>query len=214
MDVAISRIHFPVTALGPGRRIGLWFQGCSIRCPGCISVDTWEAGLGLVPVAEVIGRIAVLAPQADGLSVSGGEPFDQPGPLMQILTAWRQCSAGSVLIFTGREFDDVKPWVEANSGLADALMTGPFRSDLPQRLALRGSDNQQLNVLTPKGEEFKAFERPLMDADRKLDVMFDQDGNAWMAGIPARGDFGRLRRSLAAAGHRAHTSDRRGPSAK
>src|SRR5574338_1710876 len=103
MDVAISRIHFPVTALGPGRRIGLWFQGCSIRCPGCISVDTWEAGLGLVPLAEVIGRIAALAPQADGLSVSGGEPFDQPGALTQILTAWRQCSSGSVLIFTGRE---------------------------------------------------------------------------------------------------------------
>jgi anaerobic ribonucleoside-triphosphate reductase activating protein len=210
MDVAVSRIHFPVTTLGPGRRIGLWFQGCSIRCPGCISVDTWEAGLGLVPVAEVIGRIAKLAPQAAGLTVSGGEPFDQPAALAQILAAWRQCSAGSVLIFTGREFDEVKPWLEANEGLADALMTGPFRSDLPQRLALRGSDNQQLHVLTERGEEFGAFERPVAQADLKLDIMFDEDGHAWMAGIPARGDVGRLRRSLAAAGHRVETSDRGG----
>jgi anaerobic ribonucleoside-triphosphate reductase activating protein len=214
MDVAISRIHFPVTALGPGRRIGLWFQGCSIRCPGCISVDTWEAGLGLVPVAEVIARIATLAPQAEGLSVSGGEPFDQPGALAQVLTAWRESSNGSVLIFTGREFHDVKPWLEANPGLADALMTGPFRSDLPQRLALRGSDNQELHVLTQRGEEFNAFERPLVEADRKLDIMIDDDGNAWMAGIPVRGDVGRLRRSLAAAGHRAQTSDSRGPPVK
>jgi anaerobic ribonucleoside-triphosphate reductase activating protein len=179
-----------------------------------VSVDTWEAGVGLVAVADVIDRIAAMAAQADGLSVSGGEPFDQADALAQILTAWRDCSGGSVLIFTGREFKDVKPWLEANEGLADTLMTGPFRSDLPQRLALRGSDNQQLHVLTPRGEEFKAFERPLTEADRKLDVMSDNDGNAWMAGIPARGDVGRLRRVLAAAGHQARTSDSPGPSAQ
>ncbi|MCT5046402.1 radical SAM protein, partial [Pseudomonas aeruginosa] len=27
--------------MGTGRRLGIWFQGCSIRCPGCISADTW-----------------------------------------------------------------------------------------------------------------------------------------------------------------------------
>src|SRR3546814_4165598 len=26
MRIAVSRLHFPVTALGPGRRIGLWLQ--------------------------------------------------------------------------------------------------------------------------------------------------------------------------------------------
>ena len=212
MDGAVSRLHFPVTTLGPGRRVGLWLQGCSIRCPGCISVDTWETGVGLVPLADVVAQLRVLALEADGLSVSGGEPFEQPEALARILTAWRDFSAGSVLIFTGREFDEVKPWIEANSNLADALMTGPFRSDLPQRLALRGSDNQELHVLTPRGEEFKTFERQRTEADRRLDVMFDGDGNAWMAGIPARGDVGRLRRSLAGAGHHAQTSDSRGPS--
>ncbi|WP_461325238.1 4Fe-4S cluster-binding domain-containing protein [Bradyrhizobium diazoefficiens] len=44
--ISVSRIHFPVTTLGPGRRLGIWFQGCSIRCPGCISMDTWMEGAG------------------------------------------------------------------------------------------------------------------------------------------------------------------------
>lgn len=44
MRMILSRLHFPVTTLGPGRRIGVWFQGCSIRCAGCISRDTWETG--------------------------------------------------------------------------------------------------------------------------------------------------------------------------
>ena len=43
-SVSISRLHFPVTTLGPGHRIGIWFQGCSIRCEGCLSMDTWAPG--------------------------------------------------------------------------------------------------------------------------------------------------------------------------
>ena len=55
--IAISRIHYPVTTLGPGKRIGIWMQGCSIRCPGCISADTWAPGRGVVRVRSVIERI-------------------------------------------------------------------------------------------------------------------------------------------------------------
>ncbi|MBZ9649772.1 radical SAM protein [Sphingobium sp. 3R8] len=210
MQIAVSRLHFPVTALGPGKRIGLWFQGCSIRCPGCISVDTWADDIGRVPVSDVIERVAALAPEADGLTVSGGEPFDQPDALTCILSAWRGLSSRSVLLFTGKEIEEIQPWLAANPGLVDAVVAGPFRSDLPQSIALRGSDNQTLRILTPLGEEMRPFERPSEAGDRKLDVMFDADGDAWFAGIPARGDIGRLRRALAAAGHRAQTSDAHG----
>lgn len=210
MQIAVSRLHFPVTALGPGRRIGLWFQGCSIRCPGCISVDTWAADSGRVPVSDVIERIAALASEADGLTISGGEPFDQPEALIDILSAWRGLSSRSVLLFTGKEIREIQPWLAANPRLVDAVVAGPFRSDLPQTIALRGSDNQVLHILTPRGEEMRPFDRPSEAGDRKLDVMFDADGDAWFVGIPARGDIGRLRRALAAAGHRAQTSDTQG----
>src|SRR3546814_9784731 len=65
MRIAVSRLHFPVTALGPGRRIGLWLQGCSIRCPGCISVDTWAHDAGHVPLSYLTERIEGLAGEAD-----------------------------------------------------------------------------------------------------------------------------------------------------
>ena len=206
MKVAISRIHFPVTTLGPGRRLGVWFQGCSIRCPGCVSVDTWDAGIGQVGLDQLLTTVALHADKADGLTVSGGEPFDQPDALAGLLREWRGLSERSALVFTGREMTDIAPWLERNPGLVDAVMTGPFRSDLPQTLALRGSDNQRLHTLTPPGAEISAFDRPADGSDRRLDVMFDEDGDAWMAGIPARGDLARLRRALAAAGHRAATS--------
>ncbi|MBY0397833.1 MAG: radical SAM protein [Thermoleophilia bacterium] len=206
MKVAISRIHFPITTLGPGRRLGVWLQGCSIRCPGCISVDTWDTGVGEVGLDRLLEAVALHADKADGLTVSGGEPFDQPDALAALLREWREFSDRSALVFTGRELVDIAPWLERNPGLVDAVMAGPFRSDLPQTLALRGSDNQRLHTLTPLGAELSAFDRPAGGSDRRLDVMFDEDGDAWMAGIPARGDLARLRRALTAAGHRAATS--------
>lgn len=207
IDAAVSRLHFPVTALGPGRRVGLWLQGCSIRCPGCISVDTWETGTGVVPLPQLLNRITDMAADADGLTISGGEPFDQPEVLSAVVRAWRTSSDRSILVFTGREFAEIASWVEENEGFVDALVTGPFRSELPQTMAMRGSDNQELHVLTALGAELGSFDRPLLPEDRRLDVMFDELGHAWFAGIPSRGDMGLLRRALSAAGHSTTTSD-------
>src|SRR6185295_15428379 len=76
--IAVSRIHFPITALGPGSRIGIWLQGCSIRCEGCISMDTWNPGIGITTLSEVARHLAPMWSQATGITISGGEPFDQP----------------------------------------------------------------------------------------------------------------------------------------
>ena len=205
--VSLSRVHFPVTTLGPGRRVGVWFQGCTIRCPGCISVDTWDRAPG-IPTSELIGRVMQWADEADGLTVSGGEPFDQPDALGELLVAWKEAEGGSVLIFTGHPLERVAPQLGAWPDLVDVLVTEPYRSDLPQTLALRGSDNQRMVVLTPRGAEFAGYERVAADDDLRLDAMFDEEGNAWLAGIPRRGDLARLRRLMAIQGHAAETSDR------
>lgn len=207
MRMFLSRVHFPVTALGHGRRVGLWFQGCSLHCPGCISADTWAHDEGAVDTGQVIDQLSAFAADADGLTVSGGEPFEQPEALAELLAAWRSFSDRSVLVFTGLELGQIQPWLDAHPDLVDALITGPFRSDLPQTKALRGSDNQALHVLTQRGAPFLAYERNATASDLKLDIMIDADGAAWMAGIPARGDLARLRRALAAAGHTVVTSD-------
>lgn len=206
MRVAVSRVHFPVTTLGPGRRLGVWLQGCSLGCPGCISVDTWRHGIGEVGIDDLLSSVALHAGEADGLTVSGGEPFEQPAALAALMRRWRELSDRSALIFTGWEFEAVEPWLASNAGLVDALVTGPFRSDVPQTMALRGSDNQSIRILTPLGSDIASFDRPVVPSDRHLDVMFDERGDAWMAGIPARGDVARLRRALVAGGTRAATS--------
>lgn len=201
-SIALSRLHFPVTTLGPGRRVGVWFQGCSIRCPGCVSVDTWPTGRGITTVSRVIDALQDWLPQAEGITVSGGEPFDQPDALRALLHSLREQTSASILVYSGHAFERIAPWLAADRGLIDGLISEPFEASIPQTRALRGSDNQVLHLLTPLGEsELSLIERPIGDHDRALDVMFDPDGTVWFAGIPRRGDLARLRAALAEAGH-------------
>ena len=211
-EIAISRIHFPVTTLGPGRRVGIWVQGCSIRCPGCISIDTWVQGRGRTDVNKVLGAIAPWISTADGFTISGGEPFDQPDALSALLAGIRKLSAADILVFTGHALEAIGPKLSSMDGLIDALIADPFDESAPQTLALRGSDNQRLVLLTALGRErFADYERCVDVRERGVDVMFDGNGEVWLAGIPARDDFRRLQYLLREAGAEvAISQDRRG----
>lgn len=207
-SVALSRLHFPVTTLGPGRRIGIWLQGCSIQCPGCISVDTWNTTAGLTTTDSVIAALRGWIPYAEGITISGGEPFDQPDALSILLQDLRALTAVDVLVFSGYSLSTLTDWLQNNPGLIDALITEPYDVAAEQTLPLRGSDNQRLHFVSKLGRDrFSSFERSLRSTDRRLDVMFDKDGTVWLAGIPGKDDFHRLRKLLKAAGHNAGFSD-------
>ncbi len=203
MNIRVSRLHFPVTTLGPGRRIGVWFQGCGIRCPGCISMDTWATEGGETTVSAVLMQIEVWLPDASGITISGGEPFDQPDALVAMLRGLRERSAVDVLVYSGHAIESLTNRLAEADGLIDALISDPFDRAAAQTRALRGSDNQRLHCLTALGRErFEPFEQSFAGSGRTLDVMFDEDGTVWFAGIPDRNDFLRLRDLLTDQGHR------------
>ena len=210
----LSRVHFPVTTLGPGQRLGIWFQGCSIRCSGCISADTWGPGRTVVDVASLLEQVAPWLDQADGVTISGGEPFDQFDALLQMLVGLRQRTAADILVYSGHPLETLQPMLDQARDLIDALISDPYLEQADQSLALRGSDNQRLTLLTALGRSrLASLERASTPADKALDLMFDATGTVWMAGIPRRGDLLRLRELLRAQGHQvqtsAHTSSRR-----
>ena len=207
-EFALSRIHFPVTTLGPGERIGIWFQGCSIRCPGCLSLDTWAPNRGITSLIAILQTMQPFLARADGLTVSGGEPFDQPLALRALLAAWRTVHSGDVLVYSGYSLEQLTPQLAAFEGLIDALISDPFRLESPQTKALRGSDNQRMTLLTKAGiSKFSAFDRRVRDEERALDAMFDDDtGAVFLVGIPHRGDLERLADLMNLTGHQIVTT--------
>jgi len=214
MDLSLSRMHFPVTTLGPGRRIGIWFQGCSIRCPGCISADTWGPGHRRLSLEQLLEQINPWLHEAEGITISGGEPFDQFDALRSLLEGLRRLSELDILVYSGYSLEQLDEPLLQTKGLIDALISDPFIEALSQTMALRGSDNQRLSLLTPLGRaRLGQYERLLEPTDKALDLMFDESGSVWMAGIPRRDDLLRLRDLLHEQGHHlqisAHASRRR-----
>ena len=146
MKLSISRIHYPVTTLGPGRRIGIWFQGCSIRCEGCISRDTWRFREGDVFPEDVMSRLDAWMDECDAITISGGEPFDQAVGLFDLLKRIKaRKSTANVLVYSGYKFEQLDSHPELRTGLIDALITDPYIRDTDQTMHLRGSDNQRLH---------------------------------------------------------------------
>lgn len=214
MDLSLSRMHFPVTTLGPGRRIGIWFQGCSIRCPGCISADTWGPGHRRLSLEQLLEQITPWLHEAEGITISGGEPFDQLDALRSLLEGLRRLSKLDILVYSGYSLEQLDKSLLQTNGLIDALISDPYIEALSQTMALRGSDNQRLSLLTPLGRaRLGDYERLLEPTDKALDLMFDESGSVWMAGIPRRDDLLRLRDLLHEQGHHlqisAHASRRR-----
>lgn len=75
---------------GPGIRVVVFFQGCTLRCKFCHNPDTWSMDLGeeYTP-QELVNRIKRFKPYFEtsngGVTFSGGEPLRQPQFLLEVL---------------------------------------------------------------------------------------------------------------------------------
>ena len=193
MTIQISRVHFPVSVLGPGRRLGIWFQGCNIGCKGCVSRDTWSTQNGQqISISILVEKCRQMAGNnLDGVTITGGEPFEQPKALMTLLTAlddWRSVSGFDVLCYSGLSFKRLQREHSALLKRLDALIPEPFAEGQPTKAAWRGSDNQPLVILSDLGRSRYA-EMPQSTQTMQVAVV---EGAAWFIGIPRRGDLDRL----------------------
>lgn len=203
MRIAINKAHYPVTVLGPGRRIGLWLQGCSIRCKGCVSQDTWPNDPDReISVARLLAWCReVAAGGLDGITLSGGEPFDQPKALAALLAAlhqWRDDSGldFDILCYSGYPLATLQKRHSRLLKRLDALIPEPYVDALPLTHLWRGSANQPLVTLSPRGEARYAVWRdmPAAPLEKRMQVSVDGE-RIWYVGIPMRGDMAALEAS-------------------
>jgi len=202
MLIFLNKIHYPVRTLGFGRRIGIWVQGCSIRCQGCISRDTWKfQSSGGIEIEKLVNEISGWLAQADGVTISGGEPFDQPGALAELISHMRNISSGDILVFSGYPKTRLVREHSRILDMIDVLISEPFREKAGNKLMLRGSDNQIVSLLSNLARQ--RYPHDINDREwppgKRVEAVFDGD-NIWMAGIPSKGDMARLKESLMRAG--------------
>lgn len=186
-----ARFLDATTAEGPGIRSALWVQGCSVRCPGCFNPRMWgERGGSVTATRETAERWAdaALAASAEGVTLLGGEPFDQADAVATVAETFRAAGL-TVMAFSGYTLERLERWAGVRDDIArllaatDLLCDGPYLRDLPDaRRPWIGSRNQGIRALTPVYAEHVRRIDAEGEADR-LEVRIGLDGtiavNGW-----------------------------------
>lgn len=145
----IARILYPVNVLGPGKRIGIWFNGCSHRCPGCSNPELWETQDRYKTTLETLMRLIEHICHnhtVDGFTLTGGDPFAQVTALKQLLPELAKFSI-DILVYTGFDYEEVLQKYPALLSQIGVLIDGKYIQERNNGVVLRGSDNQRIIIL-------------------------------------------------------------------
>ena len=153
----VAQMIADTEAEGPGRRFALWVQGCSLRCPGCCNPEMFSAERGEALDAADVAQRVLATPGIEGLSVLGGEPFEQPRAVAEVCRAVRAAGRG-VMVYSGYTLEELRamrsPDVDALLAEVDLLVDGRFEQQNPERRRRwLGSANQRLHFLTSRYRE-------------------------------------------------------------
>ena len=145
----VARILYPVNVLGPGKRIGIWFNGCNHHCPGCSNPELWEPQERYKTTLDTLMKLIehICATQhVDGFTLTGGDPFAQADALNQLLPILAKFT-NDILVYTGFGYAEVLlkyPEIVSQIGV---LIDGKYIQERNNGAILRGSDNQRIIIL-------------------------------------------------------------------
>jgi anaerobic ribonucleoside-triphosphate reductase activating protein len=140
------------------------------------------------PVADRLAAgIEASAGHFDGITITGGEPFDQYEPLLLFCACIKKTTALNIYAFTGYRLEELmkKHPDRLFVQYIDFLMDGRYEKDRHDDRNVMGSSNQRLYSF----EEGVPVEQADYFPSNKWSVAVSDDGDAYMAGIPRQGDM-------------------------
>lgn len=150
LSLRIAGIEDESIVDGPGIRFVIFAQGCRHRCVGCHNPETHSFDGGVtIDIGEIIAMLDE-NPLLDGLTFSGGEPFEQAKVFAHLAGQARDRGL-NIITYTGYTYEEILKDMHSREGwkelldMTDILIDGPF--DISQKsmmLKFRGSKNQRI----------------------------------------------------------------------
>ncbi len=169
----IARVLYPVEVLGPGKRIGIWFCGCSHGCVGCSNPELWQRQekykISIESLLNLIHKISDENP-VDGFTITGGDPMEQSEDLSLLLKSLKLIS-DDILVYTGFEIAEL---TEKQLENISVLIDGMYVEELNDNSLLRGSSNQRIHIL--EKEHKNKYEIYLKNQTNKIQNFTTNDG--------------------------------------
>ncbi|NMA64828.1 MAG: anaerobic ribonucleoside-triphosphate reductase activating protein [Clostridiaceae bacterium] len=135
---------------GPGIRMVVFAQGCKHKCPGCHNPETHSFNGGkLVTVSSILEQ-AKKNPLLDGITFSGGDPFEQAEAFTILAREAKKLNL-NIMTYTGYTYEYLVKNASRHRGWnsllveTDILVDGKFEwSKKNLLLKFRGSENQRI----------------------------------------------------------------------
>lgn len=136
-------------ANGPGIRTTIFVTGCTHKCPNCFNEEYQDFNFGNPwthkETDEVIEDLKL--DEVKGLTVLGGEPFQNEVDLLQVLRDIKKEVQKEIWIFSGYTYEEILKDQDKKKLLeeCDVLVDGRFVEALKDlSLRFRGSSNQRI----------------------------------------------------------------------
>ncbi len=169
---------------GPGVRACIYVQGCSIRCVDCVTPQSWQKGINQKIYVKDIAETILQGPEIEGVTFSGGEPFEQAKALAKLGDILKNEEL-SVVTFTGHVLEDIvkssnADWHELLH-ITDLLIDGPYMNDkFDLNRPWVGSSNQRYHFLT---ERYQHIQSNMNEIPNKIEIRLQDDGEIVVNGI-------------------------------
>lgn len=136
-------------ANGPGIRTTIFVTGCTHKCPNCFNEEYQDFNFGnpwtRKETDEIIEDLKL--DEVKGLTVLGGEPFQNEVDLLQVLRDIKKEVQKDIWIFSGYTYEEILKDQDKKKLLeeCDVLVDGRFVEALKDlSLRFRGSSNQRI----------------------------------------------------------------------
>lgn len=142
---------------GPGIRFVVFAQGCPHHCEGCHNPATHDFNGGnLVDIETIINEMKK-NPLLDGITLSGGEPFEQPKGFCELAKRSKELGY-HVMAYTGYTYETLMQKKDEQRLLllenTDLLVDGKFEAEKKSlMLKFRGSKNQRIIDMNKSRQE-------------------------------------------------------------
>lgn len=146
MQIRIAGIVQDSIVDGKGLRLTIFTQGCPHHCKGCHNPETHDPQGGSVVDTSVIVAMLDTDPLLDGITFSGGEPFEQVEAI-KIIAHEAHKRRLNVWCYTGWTWEEIMSNHHKRGLLAyiDVLVDGRFiQAQRSLSLKWRGSANQRI----------------------------------------------------------------------
>lgn len=183
----IDRILYPISSLGPGKRLVIWTIGCSKHCKRCSNTELWGSNPDRdITIEDLFALITNIANEKkiDGITITGGDPFEQIEDLLALVSLLSTITK-DILVYTGYTKEELDEVIAVNKCKdiyehIAVLIVGRYIDDLnDNKSVLYGSTNQEILYLK---EEYRSIYERYLHKGRMVQNVYC-DGRVISVGI-------------------------------